>query len=64
MDDSQIMRIEEKIDTLNDKVATLNLQFQLELQSHKHTVNNAKFAVALLGVINSVIITLLTLKVI
>ena len=63
MDDNQIMRIEEKIDRLNDKLANLDLQFQLELQSHKHTINMAKFALGFLSSFNSVIIVLISLKV-
>ena len=63
IDSDRITRIESKIDALNDKINDLNLKYQLEIANHKHTQNMAKFAVGFLSSFNSVIIVLISLKV-
>ena len=63
-DSDRITRIESKIDALNDKINDLNLKYQLEIANHRHTQNTAKFAIALLGALNSLFISLIGLKII
>jgi hypothetical protein len=64
IDSERITRIESKIDALNDKINDLNLKYQLEIANHRHTQNMAKFTITLLGVLNSLFISLIGLKII
>lgn len=62
--DDRLIRLENKIDTLTDRLNALNTKYEIQLQIHRNKENNFKLGIGLISTLNGILLLLLSLKII
>ena len=62
--DDRLIRLENKIDTLSDKLNALNTKYEIQLQIHKNKENNFKIGLGIISTLNGLLLLFMSLKII
>ena len=62
--DDRLIRLENKIDTLTDKLNALNTKYEIQLQIHKNKENNFKVGLGIISTLNGLLLLFMSLKII
>ena len=62
--DDRLIRLENKIDTLTDKLNALNTKYEIQLQIHKSKENNFKVGLGIISTLNGLLLLFMSLKII
>ena len=62
--DDRLIRLENKIDTLSDKLNALNTKYEIQLQIHKNKENNFKVGLGIISALNGLLLLFMSLKII
>ena len=62
--DDRLIRLENKIDTLSDKLNALNTKYEIQLQIHKNKENNFKVGLGIISTLNGLLLLFMSLKII
>lgn len=62
--DDRLIRLENKIDTLTDRLNALNTKYEIQLQIHKNKENNFKVGLGVISALNGILLILMSLKII
>lgn len=62
--DDRLIRLENKLDGIVDKLNGLNTKYEIQLQIHRNKENNFKLGIGLISTLNGILLLLLSLKII
>ena len=62
--DDRLIRLENKLDSIVDRLNALNTKYEIQLQIHRNKENNFKLGIGLISALNGILLLLLSLKII
>lgn len=62
--DDRLIRLENKLDSIVDRLNVLNTKYEIQLQIHRNKENNFKVGIGIISALNGILLLLLSLKII
>ena len=62
--DDRLIRLENKLDSIVDRLNVLNTKYEIQLQIHRNKENNFKVGIGIISALNGILLILLSLKII